>query len=124
MPIGRRKVYHCPVDVALGVVGGKWTIQVLWYLSESVQRFGQLRRSIPGISPKMLTRELRALEEHGLVRRRVYPEMPPHVEYSITRYGRTLDPLLDVMCEWGAEHARRRSLTMAEDGTEERRLPA
>lgn len=112
MPVSPHKVYNCPVDVALEVLGGKWTIQVLWYLSQGVQRFGQLRKSIPGIAQKVLTRELRALEVHGIVRRRAYPEAPPRVEYSITAYGRTLDPLLDAMCEWGMKHARRRALTV------------
>ena len=112
MPVNGRKVYNCPVDVALEVLGGKWTIQVLWYLSQGGLRFGQVRKSIPGISQKVLTRELRALESHGIVRRHAYPEVPPRVEYSITRYGRTLDPLLDVMCEWGMKHARRRSLAI------------
>lgn len=114
MPETRRKVYNCPVDVALDVLGGKWTIQVLWFLSERVQRFGQLRKSIPGLTQKVLTRELRALEGHGIVRRRAYAEVPPRVEYSITAYGRSLDPLLDVMCEWGMAHARRRSLNVRE----------
>lgn len=127
MPINRRRVYNCPVDVALEVLGGKWTIQVLWYLSQGVQRFGQLRRSIPGITQKVLTRELRALEGHGVVQRRAYAQVPPRVEYSITSYGRTLDPLLDVMCEWGIEHARRRSLPVRmtdEPAPFEPRLPA
>jgi DNA-binding HxlR family transcriptional regulator len=110
MSESRRKAYSSPVHVALDVLGGKWTIYVLWFLSQGVQRFGQLRKSIPGITQKVLTRELRALEEHGVVRRRAYAQMPPRVEYSITPYGRTLDPLLDVMCEWGLVHARRRSL--------------
>ena len=109
MPVNDRKVHNCPVDVALEVLGGKWTIQVLWYLSQGVQRFGQVRKSIPGITQKVLTRELRALEGHGIVRRHAYPEVPPRVEYSITRYGHTLDPLLCVMCERGTKHARRRS---------------
>ena len=112
MSESRRKVYSCPVDVALDVLGGKWTIHVLWFLSQGVQRFGQLRKSIPGITQKVLTRELRALEGHGVVRRRAYPQMPPRVEYSITPYGRTLDPLLDAMCDWGLAHARRRSLVV------------
>jgi DNA-binding HxlR family transcriptional regulator len=116
MPETRLKVYNCPVDVALDVLGGKWTIQVLWFLSQGVQRFGQLRKSIPGITQKVLTRELRALEGHGIVRRKAYAQVPPRVDYSITAYGRTLDPLLDAMCEWGMAHARRRSLRVREPG--------
>jgi DNA-binding HxlR family transcriptional regulator len=116
MPETRPKVYSCAVDVALDVLGGKWTIQVLWFLSQGVQRFGQLRKSIPGITQKVLTRELRALEGHGIVRRKAYAQVPPRVEYSITAYGRTLNPLLDAMCEWGMAHARRRSLDVREPG--------
>ena len=107
--IGKPKVYNCPVDVALDVLGGKWTMHVLWYLSEGVRRFGELRRSI-GITQKVLTRELRALEEHGIVRRRAYAEVPPRVEYSLTAYGRKLEPLLEALCEWGTAHVRRHSL--------------
>jgi DNA-binding HxlR family transcriptional regulator len=108
---GTRRVraprYNCPVEATLDVLGGKWKALILFWLRDEARRFGELRRLIPGVSEKVLTQQLRELEDHGVVHREVYPEVPPRVEYSLTEYGRTLRPITDLMCAWGKEHIRR-----------------
>jgi DNA-binding HxlR family transcriptional regulator len=99
--------YHCPVEATLDVIGGKWKALILFWLADRVCRFGELRRKIPDISERMLTQQLRELENHGIVHRKVYPVVPPKVEYSLTAYGRTLRPITDLMCTWGKKHLRR-----------------
>ncbi len=92
----------CPAEVTLKVIGGRWKIPILWHLSQETKRFSGLQRSIEGITPKMLTQQLREMERDGIVHRRVYPEVPPRVEYSLTPMGRSLKPVVDSMCRWGA----------------------
>ncbi|MGH7799687.1 MAG: winged helix-turn-helix transcriptional regulator [Thermodesulfobacteriota bacterium] len=101
----KNKTYNCPVEATLGVIGGKWKVLILWYLKEEqIMRFGKLKRLIPGITQKMLTQQLRELEANGLITRKVYAQVPPKVEYSLTKYGESLEPILKLMCEWGIEH--------------------
>ncbi|AOM83836.1 Transcriptional regulator, HxlR family [Salisediminibacterium beveridgei] len=96
---------QCRVDNALGILVGKWKpIILLHLLKEGTQRFSELKRSIPGITQKMLTNQLRELEEEDIVERKVYPQVPPKVEYTITPYGQSLRPILDAMHEWGQKH--------------------
>jgi DNA-binding HxlR family transcriptional regulator len=102
------KGYHCPVEATLNVIGGKWKVVILFHLThKGTHRFAELRRKIPGVSERMLTQQLRELEDDGIVHREVYPEVPPKVEYSLTEYGKTLRPITEVMCEWGQKHIRR-----------------
>lgn len=98
------KTYHCPVEAALDVIGGKWKPLILWALGDNVLRFSELQRGLPGVNTKMLTKQLRELEEDGIITRTVYPEVPPRVEYAITDFGRTLIPILQALCNWGAEY--------------------
>ncbi|MGB7787699.1 winged helix-turn-helix transcriptional regulator [Methanoregula sp.] len=98
------KTYHCPVEAALDVIGGKWKPLILWALGDNVMRFGELQRGLPGVNAKMLTKQLRELENDGVITRTVYPEVPPRVEYSITEFGRTLIPILQALCTWGAHY--------------------
>jgi DNA-binding HxlR family transcriptional regulator len=93
---------HCPAEATLAVIHGRWKVPILWHLARSgTLRFSELRRAIPGITQKMLTQQLRELESDGVVSRRVYAEVPPKVEYSLTERGRSLGPVIHAMCLWG-----------------------
>jgi DNA-binding HxlR family transcriptional regulator len=95
----------CRVEDALGILVGKWKpIILLHLLQKGTQRFSELKRILPGITQKMLTNQLRELEEEDIIMRKVYPQVPPKVEYSITEYGKTLEPILEAMHEWGTNH--------------------
>ena len=94
------KKAYCPVDFAFQRVGGKYKGRILWYLKDSVLRYGELKRIVEGISPKMLTQALKELEDDGLVTRKVYTEVPPRVEYTITTTGSELIPAIDSMRIW------------------------
>lgn len=96
--------FHCPVEAALYVIGGKWKPLILWSLNDEVKRFSELQKMIPGINSKMLTKQLRELEADGAISRMVYPEVPPRVEYEVTEFGRTLFPILNALCDWGAAY--------------------
>jgi DNA-binding HxlR family transcriptional regulator len=98
------KTYHCPVEAALEVIGGKWKPLILWALGDNVMRFGELQKGLPGVNAKMLTKQLRELEEDGVITRTIYPEIPPRVEYAITDFGKTLIPILQALCNWGAQY--------------------
>jgi DNA-binding HxlR family transcriptional regulator len=112
---------HCHVETAIAVVGGKWKPWILWHLYDGVRRYGELRRLTPGITGKMLTQQLRELENDGVVERKIYREKIPKVEYSFTKYGETLRPLLKELCQWGAKHGERSS-TMANRQTSTKKL--
>ncbi|GAA4093483.1 MULTISPECIES: helix-turn-helix domain-containing protein [Streptomyces] len=100
--------YICGIDAALDVVSGKWKGLILWELNaHAVRRFAQLRRGLPGVSEKMLTQHLREMEADGLVHRKVYAEVPPKVEYSLTEHGRTLNRALGPLGDWGTQRMRR-----------------
>jgi DNA-binding HxlR family transcriptional regulator len=103
----RSKTYNCPVEAAVDVFGGKWKALILWWLQQRTWRFAELRRQIPSITEKMLTQQLRELEADGVVRRRVFPTVPPRVEYSLTEYGRSLKRALRAICDWGRNHMER-----------------
>lgn len=98
------KTYHCPVEAALDVIGGKWKPLILWALGDNVMRFSELQKALPGVNTKMLTKQLRELEEDNVISRKIYPEVPPRVEYAITDFGRTLIPILQALCTWGAAY--------------------
>lgn len=93
----------------LQVLTGKWKIAILWRLMKGRVRFGELRRSIPGVSQHMLTSQLRELEMDGVVSRAVYPEVPPRVEYALTEHGASLGLVLKTLAEWGEIHQRRQT---------------
>ncbi|ANY08272.1 winged helix-turn-helix transcriptional regulator [Pseudonocardia sp. HH130630-07] len=100
--------YICGIDAALDVVSGKWKGLILWELDEhGTRRFAELRRGLPGVSEKMLTQHLREMEQDGLVHRRVYAEVPPRVEYSLTEHGRSLNLALAPLGDWGRERISR-----------------
>jgi DNA-binding HxlR family transcriptional regulator len=97
---------RCPVATAIDVIGGKWTIIILYHLRGKTMRFGELKKSIPKITQKMLTQQLRELEANKLVTRKVYAEVPPRVEYSPSELADKLTPALDMLCDWGAEYRK------------------
>ena len=91
----------CPAESTLEVIGGRWKILILYQLDGGPKRFSELKRSLPDVTQKMLTQQLRQMEAEGLVRRKVYPQVPPKVEYSLTPRGQSLRPIVDAMCKWG-----------------------
>ena len=97
----------CPVETTLMLIGDKWKVLILRDLRGGTKRFGELKYSLVGISQKVLTSNLRDMEENGLVNRTVYPEVPPKVEYSFTELGLSMSPILDAMAKWGAEFKKR-----------------
>ena len=100
----RDKIFNCPVDATLSVIGGKYKPIILHHLIERTLRFGELRRIIPQASHKVLTQQLRELESDGIIHREIYLVVPPKTEYSLTPLGRTLIPIIAAMCDWGRDH--------------------
>jgi DNA-binding HxlR family transcriptional regulator len=97
----RHQAYtNCPVEAALDLIGGKWKSIILFRVLEDKRRFNELRRLLPGLTQRMLTNQLRELEQDGLITRKVYAEVPPKVEYSMTEFGKTLEPVLFALKQW------------------------
>ncbi|WJH33359.1 helix-turn-helix domain-containing protein [Paenibacillus aurantius] len=96
--------YNIPVEATLDVIGGKWKVVIMCHLIKGEKRTSELKRLMPGITQKMLTQQLRELEEDGVLSRRIYEQVPPKVIYSLTDYGWSLKPILDAMCAWGEQH--------------------
>lgn len=99
----------CPVEVTLDLIDGKWKGVILYHLQGGTLRFGDLRRRMPSITQRMLTKQLRALEEDKLVIRKVYAEVPPRVEYCLSELGESLRPVIDILKAWGESHQQRLS---------------
>jgi DNA-binding HxlR family transcriptional regulator len=97
----RQREFQCPAQRTLVLIGGRWKVPILYHLDQELRRFSELRRLLTPVTPKMLTQQLRELERDGLVRRKVYPQVPPKVEYSLTPAGRSLKPVIAAMCRWG-----------------------
>ncbi|MBY0541741.1 MAG: helix-turn-helix transcriptional regulator [Campylobacterales bacterium] len=101
------KVEKCPVGTALDVLAGKWKILILWYLRSETKRLNELQKLLPRTTQKMLIQKLRELEEDGIIHREVYLVVPPKVEYSLTKYGETLKPIIKQLYLWGEIHKER-----------------
>ncbi|HBW34879.1 helix-turn-helix domain-containing protein [Desulfosporosinus sp. BICA1-9] len=97
--------YQCSMELTLAIIGGKWKALILWHLADKTLRYSELRKTLPTVTPKMLTQQLRELEDSGLVKRFIYTQIPPKVEYSLTQVGKSLLPILDAMCKWGQNYA-------------------
>lgn len=97
--------YHCALDITSAFIGGKWKAVVLWYLRNEKRRFSELKEIIPDITDKMLSTQLRALEKDELVKRTVFAQVPPKVEYQLTPAGKSLIPVLEAMAAWGRQKA-------------------
>lgn len=102
----KNKLPTCPVVTTLTFINDRWKILILRDLMNGTKRFGELKRSIGNISQKVLTSNLRSMEENGLLTRKVYAEVPPRVEYTLTETGHSLKPILDAMVDWGSEYKR------------------
>jgi DNA-binding HxlR family transcriptional regulator len=98
--------YNCPVGLTIDLIGGKYKSLILWHLVDVTLRFGELRKLIPQATPKMLTQQLRELEEANLVIRKVYPVVPPKVEYKLSDLGMSIKPILEAMYSWGAVYLK------------------
>ncbi|MDN5303940.1 MAG: hypothetical protein PWP46_819 [Fusobacteriaceae bacterium] len=97
------KKYNCCLHYTLDVLGGKWKSLILWHISNGTIRFGELKNLLPGISKKVLSEQLKIIENNGLITRNVYPEIPPRVEYTLTEKGKSLVPILQMMSKWANE---------------------
>jgi DNA-binding HxlR family transcriptional regulator len=98
--------FHCALDIAMHYIGGKWKAVILWYLRKETLRFSELNRKIPQITEKMLSTQLRNMERDKFVGRRVYPEVPPRVEYFLTEEGKRLIPVVEELAKWGRYKAK------------------
>jgi DNA-binding HxlR family transcriptional regulator len=108
--------YHCAMDVTMDYIGGKWKTVVLWYLRKDKKRFSELRKLIPNITEKMLSLQLKDLENDGIVRRKIYPVVPPKVEYYLTDFGKTLIPMLEEIAKWGRALAETKGKIVDKEG--------
>jgi DNA-binding HxlR family transcriptional regulator len=97
----KNREFHCAMDVTMHYIGGKWKTVILWYLKNGKKRFSEIKKLVPNITEKMLSLELKSLEREKIISRKVYPVIPPKVEYSLTAFGKTLIPLLDEISRWG-----------------------
>jgi DNA-binding HxlR family transcriptional regulator len=96
-----RTGYVSPIDAAIEIIGGKYKVAILYYIRESVLRFGELRRLMPLATKRMLTKQLRELERDRMIDRKVFRQVPPRVDYSLTKEGKSIVPILEDLCEWG-----------------------
>jgi len=99
--------YNCPVTHCLNLIGGKWKIMIIYGISKKCNRFSMLQRALPAISKQMLVNQLRELEEDKILERIIYAEIPPRVEYKITKYGQTLMPVISTLQDWGLQDLKR-----------------
>ncbi len=107
-----KESYTCALKLSVDIIGGKWKLVILWHLIEKEKRFSDLRRELPGITQKMLTQQLRELEAADIIVRKVYPVVPPKVEYYLTDYGQSLIPVLMKLCDWSTEYAVHHNIQM------------
>ena len=111
-----RELPACPVETTLMLISDKWKVLILRDLMPGTKRFSELKRSVGHVTQKVLTSQLRQMEESGLVARTVYPEVPPRVEYSLTELGRSLKPVLDAMWDWGENYKSKNAVSQQENG--------
>lgn len=104
--ISNKKIMDCPVATTINLIGNKWKLLIIRDLLDGTKRFGELRKSLTGISQRVLTENLRELEKDGLVNRKVYAEVPPKVEYSLNNTGMSLCPIINAMAEWGTNYKK------------------
>ena len=100
----KKELPVCPVEITMGLIDDKWKVLIVRDLLTGTKRFGELKKSVTGISHKVLTNNLRQMEADGLIKRKVYAEVPPRVEYSLTDTGHSLKPIIDAMADWGNKY--------------------
>ena len=105
----RNLLSQCPMQIAMSKIDGKWKIIILAYISQNENRFSLLKKRIPSITDKMLSQQIRELEDDGLLVRKIYPEIPPRVEYSLTKDAKSLIPALEMIYEWGKNQKKKMS---------------
>ena len=103
MNLEKIKGYHCPVEAAMDVIGGKYKALIVYELIGGTRRYNEIQRAVPQATPRMLSKQLKELEEDGVINRVLYPVVPPKTEYSLTDMGKTLVPIVEALCQWG-EH--------------------
>lgn len=103
MNIEKIKTYHCPVEAAIDVIGGKYKALIVYELMDGTRRYNEIQKAVPQATPRMLSKQLKELEEDGVIHRVLYPVVPPKTEYSLTEVGETLVPIVKSLCSWG-EH--------------------
>ena len=104
-----KKLPACPVETTLMLISDRWKVLIIRDLLDGTKRFGEIKKSVGNVSQKVLTANLRSMEDSGLLTRKVYAEVPPRVEYTLTKTGYSLKPILDAMVEWGTEYKRKNS---------------
>lgn len=105
----KKELPACPVEITMGLIDDKWKVLIVRDLLTGTKRFGELRKSVTGITQKVLTNNLKQMEKDGLLKRKAYPEVPPRVEYTLTETGLSLKPILDSMVEWGNNYREKHS---------------
>ncbi|AQU80893.1 MULTISPECIES: helix-turn-helix domain-containing protein [Planococcus] len=113
--MGVKNSYICSLGLTIDLIGGKWKLMILWYLINGSKRFGELKKSIPTISQKVLTEQLKELESSRIISRKVYPTVPATVEYSMTDYGESLIPLIHDLCDWTKQYAGENDIEISGD---------
>ena len=106
MNIEKIKDYHCPVEAAMDVIGGKYKALIVYELIGGIRRYNEIQRAVPQATPRMLSKQLKELEEDGVLNRVLYPVVPPKTEYSLTELGNTLVPIVESLCKWGEYYFR------------------
>ena len=101
MNVEKIKGYQCPVEAAMDVIGGKYKAQIIYELMHGTKRYSEIQKALPQATPRMLSKQLKELEEDGVVNRVLFPVVPPKTEYSLTDMGQTLVPIVDALCKWG-----------------------
>ena len=104
MNVEKVKGYHCPVEAAMDVIGGKYKALIVYELMSGTKRYNEIARAVPQATPRMLSKQLKELEEDGVIIRTLYPVVPPKTEYSLTEMGQTLVPIVDALCKWGTRY--------------------
>lgn len=99
-----KKTYNCPVEATIDLIGGKYKAIILWHLIDKTLRFNEIQKLLPKATSKMLTQQLRELENDGLICRVVYPVVPPKTEYSLSEFGKSIIPIITTMCDWGKDY--------------------